>query len=192
MSNPLNNLSKVLAAATQDIVFSPTPDMRRAKAAFWSSLTDHPLGIGDTDTLTLAASKQLGADSRLPRWWAIPGFQEWWQNKQEFKQRLEYMAQLALDSLEEILADPNANPTAKVNSAKLVLDAANKMPKKAPEENLDAKLASMSRSELEEYVRSKVKYLTPSPETVSIDTVLGVDSDTETRTTGSTAEGVPD
>lgn len=192
MSNPLNNLSKVLAAATQDIVFSPTPDMRRAKAAFWSSLTDHPLGIGDTDTLTLAASKQLGADSRLPRWWAIPGFQEWWQNKQEFKQRLEYMAQLALDSLEEILADPNANPTAKVNSAKLVLDAANKMPKKVPEENLDAKLSAMSRSELEEYVRSKVKYLTPSPETVSIDTVLGVDSDTETRTTGSTAEGVPD
>jgi hypothetical protein len=166
--------------------------MRRAKAAFWSSLTDHPLGIGDTDTLTLAASKQLGADSRLPRWWAIPGFQEWWQNKQEFKQRLEYMAQLALDSLEEILADPNANPTAKVNSAKLVLDAANKMPKKAPEENLDAKLASMTRTELEEYVRSKVKYLTPSPETVSIDTVLGVDSDTETRTTGSTTEGVPD
>lgn len=192
MSNPLNNLSKVLAAATQDIVFSPTPDMRRAKAAFWSSLTDHPLGIGDTDTLTLAASKQLGADSRLPRWWAIPGFQEWWQNKQEFKQRLEYMAQLALDSLEEILADPNANPTAKVNSAKLVLDAANKMPKKVPEENLDAKLSAMSRSELEEYVRSKVKYLTPSPETVSIDTVLGVDSDTETRTTGSTKEGVSD
>jgi hypothetical protein len=166
--------------------------MRRAKAAFWSSLSDHPLGIGDTDTLTLAASKQLGADSRLPRWWAIPGFQEWWQNKQEFKQRLEYMAQLALDSLEEILADPNANPTAKVNSAKLVLDAANKMPKKAPEENLDAKLASMTRTELEEYVRSKVKYLTPSPETVSIDTVLGVDSDTETRTTGSTTEGVTD
>lgn len=192
MSNPLNNLSKVLAAATQDIVFSPTPDMRRAKAAFWSSLSDHPLGIGDTDTLTLAASKQLGADSRLPRWWAIPGFQEWWQNKQEFKQRLEYMAQLALDSLEEILADPNANPTAKVNSAKLVLDAANKMPKKAPEENLDAKLASMTRTELEEYVRSKVKYLTPAVETVSIDTVLGVDSDTETRTTGSTKEGVSD
>jgi hypothetical protein len=166
--------------------------MRRAKAAFWSSLTDHPLGIGDADALTLAASKQLGADSRLPRWWAVPGFQEWWQNKQEFKQRLEYLAQLALDSLEEILADPNANPTAKVNSAKLVLDAANKMPKKAPEENLDAKLSSMSRAELEEYVRSKVKYLTPAVETVSIDTVLGVDSDTETRTTGSTKEGVSD
>jgi hypothetical protein len=188
----LNNLSKVLAAATQEVVFVPTADMRRAKAAFWTSLSDHPLGIGDADTLTLAASKQLGADSRLSRWWAVPGFVDWWQNKQEFKQRLEYMAQLALDSLEEILTDPGANPTAKVNSAKLVLDAANKMPKKVPEENLDAKLSSMSRAELEEYVRSKVKYLTPAVETVSIDTVLGVDSDTETRTTGSTKEGVSD
>jgi hypothetical protein len=188
----LNNLSKVLAAATQEVVFVPTADMRRAKAAFWTSLSDHPLGIGDADTLTLAASKQLGADSRLSRWWAVPGFVDWWQNKQEFKQRLEYMAQLALDSLEEILTDPGANPTAKVNSAKLVLDAANKMPKKVPEENLDTKLSSMSRAELEEYVRSKVKYLTPAVETVSIDTVLGVDSDTETRTTGSTKEGVSD
>jgi len=188
----LNNLSKVLAAAAQDVVFEPTPEMRRAKAAFWASLSDHPLG--DADTLSLAASKQLGADSRLSRWWVVPGFVDWWQNKQEFKQRLEYLAQLSLDSLEEVLTSPDSNATARINAAKLVLDAANKMPRNSqPADTLDQKLATMSRTELEAFVRARVKYLTPPDETAKVDDTVGVSvNDAETRITGSTGEGSAD
>lgn len=189
----LNNLTRVLAAAAQDVTFLPTPDMRRAKAAFWASLADHPLGDGN-EVFTLAAAKELGADSRLSRWWAVPGFADWWQNKQEFKQRLEYLAQLSLDSLEEVLSNPDASSAAKINAAKLVMEAANKMPKKTQtEDNLEAKIASMSRGELEDFVRARVKYLTPPDETGRVDDTVGVSShDAEARVTGSSSEGSAD
>lgn len=191
-SSHLKNISRVLAAASQEVVFAPTPEMRRAKAAFWASLEGTPSG-DLADTMTLAAATSLGADKKLSRWWNIPGFSEWWQNKEEFKQRLEYMAQLALDALEGVLTDPNSNPTARVNSAKLVLEAANKMPKRQAEDSVEQKLAGMSRNELEEYVRTRMKYLTPSVSFDKVEGTVGVsDSDAETRTTRSTSEGSTD
>lgn len=191
-SSHLKNISRVLAAASQEVVFAPTPEMRRAKAAFWASLEDTPSG-DLADTMTLAAATSLGADKKLSRWWNIPGFADWWQNKEEFKQRLEYIAQLALDALEGVLLDPDANPTAKVSSAKLVLEAANKMPKRQAEDSVEQKLAGMSRNELEEYVRTRMKYLTPSVSFDKVDGTVGVsDSDAETRTTRSTSEGSAD
>lgn len=192
MSSHLKNISKVLTAASQEVVFSPTPEMRRAKAAFWASLDDTPAG-DIAETMTLAAATSMGADKKLSRWWSIPGFSDWWQNKEEFKQRLEYLAQLALDSLEAVLTDPDSNATARVNSAKLVLEAANKMPKKHAEDTVDQKLAGMSRNELEEYVRARMKYLTPPPEPGTVNSTVGVPtSDSQTRTTRSSSEGSAD
>jgi hypothetical protein len=192
MSSHLKNISKVLAVASQDVVFAPTPEMRRAKAAFWASLDGTP--DGDlAENMTLAAATQMGGDRKLSRWWSMPGFSDWWQNKEEFKQRMEYLAQLALDTLEGVLSDPDANTTAKVNSAKLVLEAANKMPKKQAEESVDHKLAGMSRNELEDYVRSRMKYLTPSVSFDKVEGTVGVsDSDAETRITRSSSEGSAD
>lgn len=192
MSSHLKNISKVLTAASQEVVFSPTPDMRRAKAAFWASLEGTPAG-DLAENMTLAAAASMGADKKLSRWWSIPGFSDWWQNKEEFKQRLEYLAQLALDSLEAVLMDPDSNATARVNSAKLVLEAANKMPKKQAEDTVDQKLAGMSRNELEEYVRARMKYLTPAPEADTVDSAVGVtSSDSQTGTTRSSSEGSAD
>lgn len=206
MSSHLKNISRVLAAASQEVVFSPTPEMRRAKAAFWASLEGTPTG-DLAESMTLAAATSMGADKKLSRWWAIPGFVDWWQNKEEFKQRVEYLAQLALDALEGVLNDPDANPTARVNSAKLVLEVANKMPRKNVEEDVGSRLAAMSRNELEEYVRSRMSSfvrelpansnpngdLTPTPEADTVGDAVGAkDSDSETRTTRSTSEGSAD
>lgn len=154
----LKDINKVLAAASADLTFAPTSDMRRAKAAFWSRAADGP--ALDTGPLTLAAAQQIGADKRLAKWWSIPGFTDWWQNKEEFRERLEYLADIALDSLEQVLTDPDANAGAKVASAKLVLEAASKMPKKEAD-TPQSRLETMSRTELEEYVRKNLKFLTP-------------------------------
>ena len=164
----LKYINKILAAAQTDLVFGPTPDMRRAKAAFWSRFSDAPLSGGP---LTLAAAQQIGADKRLAKWWALPGFQDWFQNGEEFKERMEYLADLALDALEQVLADPDANPSAKVASAKLVLEAASKMPKPVADAP-GTKLETMSRAELEDYVKRNLRYLsdTPSPEPLTKDT----------------------
>lgn len=157
----LKDINKILAAASTDLTFSPTPDMRRAKAAFWSRVADAP--ALDSGPVTLAAAQQIGADKRLAKWWTLPGFQEWFQNREEFRERLEYLADIALDSLEQVLSDPDANASAKVASAKLVLEAASKMPKKI-EDSPATRLEALSRSELEDYVRRNLRYLSaPEP-----------------------------
>lgn len=168
----LKDINKILAAAQTDLVFAPTPDMRRAKAAFWSKFADAPMVA--SDSLTLASVQQVSSDRRLSKWWTLPGFAEWFQNKEEFRERLEYLADIALDSLEQVLTDPDANPSAKVASAKLVLEAASKMPKKEADAPA-SRLETMSRGELEEYVRRNLKYLapteslTPQPEPAKVD-----------------------
>lgn len=162
----LKDINKILAAASTDLTFAPTPDMRRAKAAFWSRVADAP--ALDSGPVTLAAAQQIGADKRLAKWWTLPGFQEWFQNKEEFRERLEYLADIALDSLEQVLTDPDSNPSAKVASAKLVLEAASKMPKKDPETPA-TKLESMSRGELEDYVRKNLKFLTADTPPAKVD-----------------------
>lgn len=156
----LKDINKILAAAQTDLVFAPTPDMRRVKAAFWSKMQDNPNLSGSAGTL--AAVQQIVTDKRLAKWWSLPGFSEWFQNGEEYRERMEYLADLALDALEQILTDPDANASAKVTSAKLVLEAAKKMPTKddsAPASRLEA----MSRDELEAYVSRHLKYLSAPP-----------------------------
>lgn len=162
----LKDINKILAAAQTDLVFAPTPDMRRAKAAFWSKFADSPMLAADS--LTLASVQQVASDKRLTKWWSLPGFAEWFQNKEEFRERLEYLADIALDSLEQVLTDPDSNPSAKVASAKLVLEAASKMPKKDAEAPA-SRLETMSRGELEDYVRKNLKFLTSDHPPAKVD-----------------------
>jgi hypothetical protein len=162
----LKDINKILAAAQTDLVFAPTPDMRRAKAAFWSRFAEAPMA--PADAVTLASAQQLGADKRLSKWWTLPGFAEWFQNREEFRERLEYLADIALDSLEQVLTDPDSNPSAKVASAKLVLEAASKMPKKEAEAPA-SRLETMSRGELEDYVRKNLKFLTADTSPAKVD-----------------------
>lgn len=163
----LKDINKILAAASTDLTFAPTPDMRRAKAAFWHRFADAPTSLS-SDPVTLASAQQFGADKRLSKWWTLPGFAEWFQNREEFRERLEYLADIALDSLEQVLTDPDSNPSAKVASAKLVLEAASKMPKKDAEAPA-SRLETMSRGELEDYVRKNLKFLTSDPPPAKVD-----------------------
>lgn len=157
----LKDINKILAAASSDLTFAPTQDMRRAKAAFWHRFAEGPMVA--SDTITLASVQQVATDKRLTKWWTLPGFQEWFQNREEFRERMEYLADVALDALEQVLTDPDANAGAKVASAKLVLEAASKMPKAVPD-SPTTRLETMSRSELEDYVRKNLKFLTPTPD----------------------------
>ena len=156
----LKDINKILAAAQTDLIFAPTPDMRRVKAAFWSKTRDNPHLVDSASTLT--SIQQTVTDKRLTKWWSLPGFQAWFQNGEEYRERMEYLADLALDALEQILTDPDANASAKVTSAKLVLEATSKMPTKG-EEAPASRLEAMSRAELEAYVSRHLKYLSASP-----------------------------
>lgn len=150
--------SKKLGAVLDDIIFIPSPIQRKVKAAFWSSYNDNPL-FG-RDKITLAAVESTISDYRLHKWWAQIGFKEWFTNKDEFKQRLEYLANLALDTIEEVLCNPDANANARMNAAKLMLEAARKMPDKQGEvKYLDERVHTMSKKELEQFIKKAL----PSP-----------------------------
>jgi hypothetical protein len=146
---------KTFDAIIEDITFLPSPEQRKNKAAFWASYADNPMA--SSDNVTLALALQTTKEPRLRRWWPVPGFSEWYSNKDEFRQRLEYLANLGLDTIEDILLDPEANANARMNAAKLMLEAASKMPNKWNQEKfLDEHIQKMGQQELESWIAKRL------------------------------------
>lgn len=155
----------ILAELVGDLTFLPSPEQRKAKSAYWTVRADSPL---QADRITLQEAQSATGEGRLRKWWTLPGFPEWFANREEFRQRVEYLANLALDTAEEILLDRNVNANARVQMAKLVIEAANRMPQKYQKElYVDEKVAQMGKKELEEYIRKASILLAPLPEPVS-------------------------
>lgn len=146
-------------------IFSPLPEQRKAKATFWSYFAtdiDAPL----PDEISVEQAVKFSLDVRVEAWWNSRDFRNWFINRDEFRQRLEYLTHLALDAAEEILGSKTASPQAKVNMAKLVIEAANKMPSRQSgksgnsEGAIDEKLAGMDKLQLEDYISKQLKQLT--------------------------------
>lgn len=171
-----NKLLQVVAQASDLVVFHPTSDQRRAKSNFWSHFSD-----GDTQVpldISLAYALKLGADKRISTWWQVKEFQDWFTNKDEFRQRLEYLTHLVLDTFETVLTDPKAQAGAKVNAGKIILEAASKMPKGRGEEKyMDAQIATMDRKQLEEFIHKSMKLL-PAPNNSLTDSEVSDSVDT--------------
>lgn len=150
----------IMAELLQDLTFLPGPEQRKVKSAFWTIQADSPMVPG---SVSLDSALIITSDNRLRKWWTIPGFSDWFANKEEFRQRIEYLAHLALDTAEDILLDPKANANARVSMAKLVIEAANRMPQKYSKEiYLDEKIGTMGKRELEEYIKRATAFL-PAP-----------------------------
>jgi hypothetical protein len=158
---PITRAAQQLEIVASELTYIPSPEQRKTKAAFWAKYNDNP--IVEPQDITLPIILQFVSDERVTKWWPQSGFKEWFRNKDEFRQRIEYLVHQALDSIEYVLSDPKAQASAKVNAAKLLMEVARKMPpKNVAEQYLDEKIASMSRKELEEYVRSKTPKLIPT------------------------------
>lgn len=141
-----------LTEVVDEIIFRPRADQRRMKSALWVILADNPLM--SADTITPEDIIKLTNERRVRKWWSEPGFREWLMNQDEFRQRLEYHAHLALDRLEAILMDDDAHASAQVQAAKLIIEAANKMPPRVTREvYADERIQTMDRRQLEEYIR---------------------------------------
>lgn len=132
--------------------FVPTDAMRMAKAAFWSRCEELPMV--DPDKVTLAQAINLTNNTTLSKWWKIPGFQDYFTNRNEWKTRIEYLANLSLEVAEDILRDPKAPAAARVAMIRTLNEFANKLPQRAKETKvLDAHVSKMSEQELVEFVR---------------------------------------
>lgn len=164
--------AEVISLGASELTYLPTPDQRKAKSAFWARFNENP--ICEPSDISLTTAERLAGDRRLSRWWSQEGFKEWFRNQDEFRQRLEYLVNLSLDSLEYVLADPKAQSSAKVNAAKLLMEVARKMPPKhAVEKYLDEKIAEMDRKQLEDFISKRAKLL---PRVVTESDVESIDT----------------
>lgn len=149
MSKIIKNSSEIKALENikQDLVFLPNPAHRRAKSKFWAR-------YGDLDTggeVSLASALQLTREPQLKKWWHLPGFKDWFLNKDEAKERLEYLWFLGMDALESIFLDPESNHNARVNAFKIIAQLAGKEPSKE-EKYADAEIQKMDKKRLKAYI----------------------------------------
>jgi len=156
MNNTKKNLKQAassLIGASADLVFIPSPPQRQTKAKFMVSLEENP--SVDPSEVSLAAAIQITGDSRLEKWWKRPGFADWFRGKEEFKERLEYLCQLGLDTAEDILlSDDPKSVNAKVSLIKVLLESGGKMPAKGKEVKfLDEAVQKMNKQQLEQQLK---------------------------------------
>lgn len=146
------------AQVIESVVFTPSPIQRKAKAAFWYKWNEHP--FGDPADITAHTASDYAGYSQVREWWADSRFKEWFLNRDEFRQRVEYLANLALDTAEEILLDPDASAGARVSMVKLAAELASKMPQKGFREMLlDESIQKMNKEELEKFILDNTKRL---------------------------------
>lgn len=146
--------SETIASVVEDVIFKPTYEQVQVKAAFWTKFSSSPLI--DTNKITLSHVQKFVTDSRIDRWWQIFGFREWFLNEDEFQERALSLAYLALSSLENVLIDPDCNPNAKVNAAKLIIEVANKMPQRWQKTMyIDDHIQKMDKAQLEQFLRQQ-------------------------------------
>jgi hypothetical protein len=158
----VSTLPQVLHKVADLTDFTPTDEQKRAKAEFWSRASSGEAEV--PSEISLALALRLGAPTATSKWWSIPGFQDWFTNRNEFKENLEFLANIAVDQLGLIIRDSKANPSARVAAVKLILEAARKMPSKSTdsEQYLDQKVAEMDRKELEDYIQRQMTRITPN------------------------------
>lgn len=121
------------------------------KAQFWTRVADNPLFSG---AVTSAMARQVLDSEYVAQAWKKPGFKEWFSNKDEYRERLEYLFSKALDAAEEILLNQDIKAqSARVNMIKSISELASKIPGRGADSKKSNGLAnaigSMDRAELE-------------------------------------------
>jgi hypothetical protein len=106
------------------LVYVPTTQERKLKAKFWSKAAENPLINLNGSSVSLTSIKQMtGSGSSLDAAWKKPGFQSWFLNADDGRAKLEYLFDLGLDALEELLMNPDPKTSsAKVNALKLLAE----------------------------------------------------------------------
>lgn len=116
--------SEELKESVETLIYVPTTAERKLKAKFWAKAAENPLVQITGSHVTLALVKQYsGGGNTLDGSWKKPGFQAWFMNPDEGRAKLEYLFDLGLDSMEELLLSPDPKTSsAKVNALKLIAE----------------------------------------------------------------------
>lgn len=153
----LTVIERVLANRAEK-PFTPTNDMKRAKSQFWTTFSGGAISPPIQPDLVIAA--QYAGDSRIRTWWNTEGFSQWFWNQNEFEERLDYLAQIALDQLEYLVSSGKTSDSARIAAIKMILEASKKIGQPTASEFADDRINKMDQGQLEEYIKSRSKLLT--------------------------------
>lgn len=139
-------------------IFIPTARQAKTKTKFW---TRQPSGSLSLEVMTLSNAQSVTGDPGLKDWWGKPGFKEWFYNRDEAKEKLNYLFVKAIDTCEGILDDERANANAKVKVLELVAKLLDKFPDSNEKKYRDEDVSKMSEAELEKFLeKAALDYLT--------------------------------
>ena len=145
-----------------DRIFIPSAEQRRLKAAFWYTYSQGP--TVDSDKITAACVSDILKTSAVEKWWSDPEFKDWFRNKDSFRQRAEYQAEMAQDIIEEIMINGKKDSD-RLNAAKVAIDIAGKVRKTQPIiKLLDASVNDMEEKELDEFIAKRLGGVTDGTE----------------------------
>lgn len=111
--------------------------------------------MADSRNVSLAQALEVTQAPQLRKWWAEDGFQDWFLNREEAKERLQYLFQKGLDAAENILDNPEANANAKANILKLLAEMTGHLTKKPVDRFADEQVNKMSEEQLKAYLEKK-------------------------------------
>lgn len=176
--------TKDLEQAMDDISFCPSVEQRQTKAAFWAKMGDDPLAH-NRDSITAAQARGVTGVAKVTRWWAVPGFREWFVNGEEWKQKLLYVIDVGLDALIDIMADDNPKTAgARVKAFEVACRLAGREPAKTKEVRfIDKAINDMSPQQLQAFLDAR-GFGTPALDAVKAIEPLGGGEDEETAETG--------
>lgn len=144
--------------AIEEIAYKPTKRDRELKAKLWVAIQDDPF-LDKDSYLNSRDAAEKAAGGKLTNW-NTSGYKEWLFNKDENRQRLEYLFGLSLDAMEEILLnnDPKVQG-ARVQLIRALSELAGKVPHKqatikaSAGHALSSAIDSMDAAQLELYLR---------------------------------------
>lgn len=142
----VNNIDVLELQKQVDTVWLPSPSQRACKAKFWKRM-DFDFQLAEK--ITLAGAIQVTRNSELNRWWGQDGFQEWFLNRDEASERIEYLYMLWMDKAEELLLNPDANHNAIVQIGKIIAQLSGR---DQQEKYADDNIQKMSPQQLKAFI----------------------------------------
>lgn len=172
-----DELKAPLERLSEELIYQPTDQDKRLKAQFWLKAADNPFITPDSitiDDVRNILNREISGST-----WARPGFKEWFVNKDESRQRLEYLFNLALDAAEQIImnTDPKAQ-SARVNMIKVIADLGGKNPRiagpSAGQSAIAGAIAGMDKAQLDLFLQKngvnlKLSASKDSPQVVEVE-----------------------
>ncbi len=119
----------VAVRAPMYLGFEPNEAQMKVKAAFWSAWRDDP--TVDPAKLTAAAVANLTDAPTIETWWRQDGFRQWFCNKDEWRQELEFSFALWQQKVRERLVSSVLADKDLISLGKLLAEMSNRMPKSA-------------------------------------------------------------